>query len=174
VTKRCTKCGVERELEQFGNNRTYKSGKSTWCKECHRQRSKSYRTNMGPETYRAQRREYCRRWRLANREKLNTYSRNYRKRNKPAGAAVGKSARLKRLYGIDLDMYQQMVIAQNGRCLIGHHLPGKKGLYVDHDHVTGHVRGLLCHLHNRMLGLAHDNERELFLAIGYLRKNRAA
>ena len=41
--------------------------------------------------------------------------------------------------------------------------------HVDHDHVTGEVRGLLCSNCNTMLGLARDSEAILSTGILYLR-----
>lgn len=32
--KFCTKCKIEKELSEFYNNRTHKSGKTFWCKVC--------------------------------------------------------------------------------------------------------------------------------------------
>ena len=45
-------------------------------------------------------------------------------------------------------------------------------LVVDHCHVTGVVRGLLCHNCNRALGLFKDNIESLNTAILYLEKCR--
>jgi hypothetical protein len=45
----------------------------------------------------------------------------------------------------------------------------KKALTVDHDHVTGKVRGLLCHKCNLVLGYAEDNPLVLQQAIVYLK-----
>ena len=42
------------------------------------------------------------------------------------------------------------------------------GLYIDHDHVTGKVRGLLCHSCNLILGHAKDKVDILNSAIDYL------
>ena len=45
-------------------------------------------------------------------------------------------------------------------------------LYVDHDHNTGKVRGLLCSNCNRMLGLVGDNISTLSNAVKYLQKHQ--
>jgi hypothetical protein len=52
------------------------------------------------------------------------------------------TARLRRSYGLPLARYKQMFKEQNLRCAICKR-NGQK-LNVDHDHVTGKVRGLLC------------------------------
>lgn len=64
---------------------------------------------------------------------------------------------LKQHYGMSLAEYQALNEKQNGNCALCGKPPavGKRGsahtekrpphLYVDHDHATGKVRGLLCH-----------------------------
>ena len=63
---------------------------------------------------------------------------------------------LKSRYGISLEEYRAFEQKQGGLCalcckppLVGKRAAGKEQqpprLYVDHDHVTGKVRGLLCH-----------------------------
>jgi hypothetical protein len=63
---------------------------------------------------------------------------------------------MKRRYGITLDDYFELERKQGGLCalcgqrpLIGKRAPGREKqpprLYVDHDHKSGRVRGLLCH-----------------------------
>lgn len=87
------------------------------------------------------------------------------------------SARLKRLFGITWADYQRMLVEQNERCAIcggeGFPMDPKRGhklkLFVDHDHATGRVRGLLCHNCNRALGLLHDSVESLQTAITYLK-----
>jgi len=45
-------------------------------------------------------------------------------------------------------------------------------LSVDHDHVTGKFRGLLCSKCNRGIGLFEDNIDNLFNAIEYIKKSK--
>ncbi len=42
------------------------------------------------------------------------------------------------------------------------------GLYIDHCHSKGHLRGLLCHNCNLVIGHAKDNVETLHKAIKYL------
>lgn len=42
---------------------------------------------------------------------------------------------------------------------------------VDHDHITGKVRGILCHKCNGLLGKIKDNKELLEALIAYLQRN---
>lgn len=84
---------------------------------------------------------------------------------------------LQRCYGIDSKEYARLHKLQNGRCaicggegfLMDKRRHGVK-LVVDHDHVNGKVRGLLCHNCNRGLGLFHDSLKDLKSAISYIER----
>jgi hypothetical protein len=80
--------------------------------------------------------------------------------------------RLKK-YGLTKEQFDQMFEVQKGLCAICKFdlLKGIYGVAVDHDHVTGKVRGLLCHPCNRGLGQFQDSENLLEQAIHYLRGN---
>lgn len=79
---------------------------------------------------------------------------------------------LRRYYGISLEYYNQILDAQGGVCLICGDPPRQRGrkfhLEVDHDHVTGQVRGLLCNKCNTALGGMRDDVKLLRKAIFYL------
>lgn len=65
--------------------------------------------------------------------------------------------------------YELMLRDQNGCCAICKTKPPKgKRLDIDHDHSTGEVRGLLCGLCNRGLGLFKDNPNTLRSAADYV------
>lgn len=81
-----------------------------------------------------------------------------------------KRSRFKLLYGITFQEYDQLVERQNGRCKICSKLVAK--LVVDHDHVTGAVRGLLCITCNVGVGMLRDSIETLESAIVYLRGSK--
>lgn len=83
---------------------------------------------------------------------------------------------LKYGWGLTLAAYEAMLERQ-GRCCAACRTdtPGGKGAFIiDHDHVTGAVRGLLCNRCNLALGLLKDDETRLLALIQYLRTHRVA
>lgn len=79
---------------------------------------------------------------------------------------------LHRKYGISIDDYDKMSTMQGHKCAIcGSQNPGRDNsrFSVDHDHVTGQVRALLCHKCNQVLGLMQDDPDLLEKAATYIR-----
>lgn len=67
-----------------------------------------------------------------------------------------RNRKLHSKYGINTDIYNEMLASQNGCCAICHTTKmGRNRLYfsVDHCHTTGKVRGLVCILCNNLVGL---------------------
>jgi len=73
-------------------------------------------------------------------------------------------------YGITLEDYNQMLLDQNNVCAIcqKQNDHNHKLLFVDHNHKTGALRGLLCHNCNIILGNAKDDPEILRAALAYL------
>ena len=74
-------------------------------------------------------------------------------------------------YGITNEDYDQKLSDQGNVCAICQSkIPGgkKDSFFIDHDHETGKVRGLLCRSCNLMIGHAKDDTQVLATAIGYL------
>lgn len=80
---------------------------------------------------------------------------------------------LERNYGITLADYDAMLAAQDGRCAICKtDVPKGKGRFsVDHDHVTGKVRALLCNTCNAGLGQFKDDPALVLEAAAYLQRH---
>lgn len=82
---------------------------------------------------------------------------------------------LQKSVGISVSKYNDLLLIQNGVCAICGSKPGEKGgpfrknLSVDHDHVTGKVRGLLCHNCNTGLGFFSDDIGFIERAVSYLK-----
>lgn len=77
-------------------------------------------------------------------------------------------------FGVTRERYDEMLKEQNGGCDICGKTPEENGkrLAVDHDHVTGKVRRLLCKTCNSLLGFAFESVDILQRAIDYLRRNQ--
>ena len=63
------------------------------------------------------------------------------------------------LYRITEDEYNSILKFQGGVCAGCGESPHGRNLAVDHDHKTGRIRGLLCWLCNRAIGILRDNAR---------------
>ena len=80
----------------------------------------------------------------------------------------------RRNYGITLADFNRMVLAQGSKCACcGTSEPrGKHNQWcVDHDHVTGTVRELLCKDCNIVLGLVEDSPQHLHRLSEYVLKH---
>lgn len=77
---------------------------------------------------------------------------------------------LKRKFGITPEDYNKMFLDQEGKCLIclRHQRDLKLTLAVDHSHITGEIRGLLCHQCNHAIGLFYENKESIKRALEYL------
>jgi len=73
----------------------------------------------------------------------------------------------RRLYGLNEEEYNNMILSQNNLCAICNK-PSDKTLHIDHDHVTGRVRGLLCPNCNTGIGMLQEDLIILNRAIEYL------
>jgi hypothetical protein len=118
-------------------------------------------------------RNAARRERYANdpefREQAKEAARNRDKRAKRDG-------RLRAQFGIGVDEYDAILLAQGGGCAIcGNGIGDGRGhrLHVDHCHGTGIVRGILCSGCNLGLGKFADDPERLERAAEYLRRSRA-
>ena len=118
-------------------------------------------------------------WRTENPEKVRAINRSQnikhkdkikvrRKARRALNPDKERNIRYVQKYGITLKDYNDMLTQQNKLCLIC-----KKDLklYVDHDHTTGVVRGLLCHKCNTGLGMLQDNINNLLNAINYIKES---
>jgi hypothetical protein len=181
TNKVCTKCGVEKHLTEFSKDNSNKDGLMIYCKCCRKAMKAVYYVN-NREKLRADHKEYYK----ANRQSVLNQRKNYYINNKENESAKNaeyrknnqdaiRSSKYKQQYGITLDDFNNMRLAQNYCCAIcGKHEDDNKNkkLFVDHDHVTGKVRQLLCHSCNTGIGLLQDDTDLLQKAISYLIKHK--
>lgn len=84
-----------------------------------------------------------------------------------------QNTRLKQMFGINRDQYAVMLKQQDGVCAICKEpeVVPNRSLSVDHDHVTGKVRGLLCSNCNPGIGKFKEKIELLEKAVEYLKRD---
>ena len=87
----------------------------------------------------------------------------------PSAKDRAADLRLQRTFGITLAEYNLILKYQKDQCAICHSPPNGRRLAVDHDHITGALRGLLCMLCNRALGRWRDNDLNVANAAVYVK-----
>lgn len=102
-------------------------------------------------------------------------ARHKRKRdNSPESVSrASRATGLRWRYGLEIEDYDQMYINQGGRCgICGSEEPGgsKKHFVVDHSHLDGHIRGLLCFRCNRDISVFDRGHEHMLLVTSYLGK----
>lgn len=118
--------------------------------------------------------ERSRAWALAHPEETKVAMHKYDMKRKFTRQIKDRDVQLRRNYGITLEEYNRLFSEQNGLCLgcYKHQSQVKRAFDVDHNHITGKVRGLLCSPCNVILGMAKDNPQTLERLISYLTKGK--
>ena len=162
--KRCTKCGEWKDVSLFNKDIRKKDGLHSSCKSC-----KAVVYAASYQARAAIKRAYSKQYRIDNAEKVRAYGKKYNQENKDKVRKYG----LKSNYGLSMSDYEELLKAQGGGCAIcGTTKPNgnRDVFFVDHDHDTGVVRGLLCAKCNSALGFMQDDIGILGRAIAYLKK----
>ena len=73
--------------------------------------------------------------------------------------AINEKSRLKTRYGISVEDRDALLLKQDGLCAI---CQENTATCIDHDHLTGLVRGILCHRCNIALGFYEKFARGTF------------
>lgn len=151
--KTCNKCKIIKSIADFNRDSSNSSGREYSCREC-----RSFARKLNYNKNHVQSKEKSRLKSLEFRKTRKDYLRDYD---------------LKRYYGISLKDYETLLSSQNNTCKICKTAEpgGKHKIFnVDHCHITGKVRGLLCTGCNMALGGFKDNIETLKIAIDYLQK----
>lgn len=142
ITKQCSYCRKQRPLDDFYHQKESPDSRQPNCKECSYKKLKEYKaTDRGNDRIALARM----RFKLAQ-------------------------------YGLTQESYEALFDAQKGVCAICARPETAtwrgtvRNLAVDHDHITGRVRGLLCIACNQGIGHLRDDPALLENAASYLRR----
>ena len=151
----CALCKRIKPVSDFYERKERKRGYSSRCKEC---------KNLYGKTESAKKRRNEQR-RLRRME--------FKKMHPELCRKLDRQRNLKRSHGITEEEYTEIYNKQGGKCAICLSVLPQvlaQRLFVDHSHVTGRIRGLLCAKCNFGLGNFKESERRLYAAIRYLRQ----
>lgn len=112
-------------------------------------------------------------YRAKNKKRLSEKAKAYYLKNRERIVARNNNTYYQRNYKISYKEYEDMLAAQDGMCAICS-TPASSlitRLFVDHNHTTGAVRGLLCHGCNTGIGFLRESIIHLENAISYLKKH---
>lgn len=182
--RRCAVCQKRKPatLEYFYKAHTTNCRLSAWCKDCSVRRARHrYQKLIGrsPLTRGKKKCRTCRRSKIV--LLFNANRGNSDGRMNQCRSCVQKNSKgrhLKHRFGLSLEDFNQMVVSQDGRCLICNRqfdltLGPKNNMTprVDHDHKTSRVRALLCSACNSALGFIGESIDRCLGMISYI-KNR--
>ena len=145
-TKRCPKCGETKPLTEFYPHKGHgKAERGAYCKPCHCAHT--------TETRDPKKKAEC--------------EHAYYLQHKEEAKVAARASKYRK-YGITIDDYDRILKEQGGGCNICGRPPKKRRLHVDHNHITGKVRGLLCMKCNRGLSWFNDSPELLREAARYV------
>lgn len=89
---------------------------------------------------------------------------------KPCHTVYQRKNKLQRFFNLSIDDYNLILAYQNGKCAICDRPVKEDGirLSVDHSHKTGLIRGCLCWLCNRALGMLREDVERVKKILDYL------
>lgn len=168
--KTCSRCGKEKDQNEFTIDNRSKDGRYSWCRLCKRE----YR-NQNKEAINLKRKVYDSIHKEEKRMRDHLYYENNKEKLLNRSYVYCRNAS----YNITQKEFDEILENQGGVCAIcgkeetsfGRVTKRRQPLSVDHDHNTGRIRGLLCKNCNHGLGSFFDDESLLIEAANYLKYN---
>jgi hypothetical protein len=154
--KVCKTCVAEKDIDDFWKQPTSRDGRYSDCKEC---------------AYKKQKENLKKR--LAENPHY-THERQKAWRERTGKGNIRNNARkhLEQKYGISVEDYESMLLAQDGCCGICRVKFGEGFRpIVDHDHESGKVRSLVHYGCNTAIGLFRDSPELCRIAAEYLERH---
>jgi hypothetical protein len=171
-TRRCSTCKEVKPLSDFPGVRNY------YCRSCR----SAYRRRW-KEEHREQERETKARWTEANRDRARETFLAWKERNREHVRQVKFEYRAQNIdrqrkwnrfgfHGITEEIFLEMLAEQDYRCALCRCEISESKSHIDHCHVSGLVRAVLCQGCNQGLGNFRENIDALERAIAYLQAFR--
>lgn len=178
-TIKCTKCKLDKDVSKFYKSKTHKLGYVPTCKNCESLRhNKKYDPEKRKKHYVENKETYLLRskaYNEKNKEKIKKKTKEYYNNNKlryleyswKRKGILNKNSESFKKADFDKLFLKAGSCCEICKTTIPKHI---KGFVVDHCHITGFARGILCALCNTALGGFKDDTQMLKAAISYLEK----
>lgn len=160
---------TKRTAEEAEKHRAYMHDYYLAHKERAREKAREWRAR-NIEKYRELSRRKMKQYRAADPEKFKARSRANQLKHRDKYLRRRREKMLMELYGLTQGQFDAMLVAQCGRCAICDH-QFLSQIAVDHDHLAGRVRELLCGKCNTALGLLDEEPRIVRAALAYLERH---
>ena len=151
IVKRCLTCKKLLTLDNFTKNNKTKDKLAYHCRTCRNKKEKI-----------VWKKHYAK-----HKDRINKRKRELHK--KESYKIRDREYKLKYNYNISIEQYENLHNNQHHKCLICNR---KEVLFVDHDHKTGKVRGLLCSFCNMLLGYLEKHNINSKNIDDYLKHNK--
>lgn len=169
INRDCKICGIKFDVKTNNNRKIYCSKN---CRSTAEKRLLKSKYDANP----AQARKKAREAYYRNHDENKKRSCERMQQSRISNPERFKRGKLKYTYGILMEEFTTLLDSQGHKCLIcTKKLSGKvnsKDLkaFVDHNHETGTVRGVLCLYCNSLIGYCREDKLVLLSAIDYLKK----
>lgn len=157
IQRTCKKCLKSQAIENFKFYNEPKGWRRWECADCMRKAmtrfARERKTRRSPVEVEEQK------------------AKHFAWQNTLKGKERNLNAQLLYRFGINLATFREMEAQQGGVCAICKTKPptsNNRRLSIDHDHVSGAIRALLCDNCNRGLGMFMERPKLLHAAIAYL------
>lgn len=176
-TKICKDCKLKKPLNEFYKDKITPDGHTYRCKPCNNFKVKTYKLKNPEKSYQYQKNQIARKpdfykqkskeYYINNKDRIKAYRKQYVLKNPRKQKEIDL-----RPYGLTLNDFDNMLLIQKNKCPICiRPFTEKRKPYVDHCHLIGKVRGLLCNRCNLMLGVIKEEISFLNRMIKYIKKS---
>jgi hypothetical protein len=173
ATKICGKCKEEKIVSLFSLSKRNKSGFNSYCKSCDSAIGKIRTSKETLADKLIPCAKYCPTCKIT--KKSTEFNKCVSRKDgldircKSCASQSSKIQHYKKQYGFTTDQAKHHLKNQHGNCKI---CSKETKLYVDHNHTTGKVRGLICNNCNTVIGHAKESVDVLLKAIDYLKEHK--
>ena len=179
ITERvCSDCHTLKPSTEYHKKNISPKGKQTYqsyCKDC--DHARRYARALRDPSYGEKSLTSSRKYNASHKAERSQAQREKRALDPNLNKLTEYKRHLKKRYKISWEVYLLLVEKQNNCCAIcgiefEDILTCKKKPHVDHDHITGKVRGVLCGSCNTGIGHLRDSLEVVEAAAAYLKKHQ--